>query len=75
MSEDVLKRQAIDRMIAAAEHIRDCERCRRLYGVAFDTVLEPLRERNPTLYWEFPFAVLEECLGELRDCEDWPEVP
>ena len=73
MSEDPLKRQAINRMFAVAEHIRDCERCRRLYGVVFDSVLEPIREKNPTLYWEFPFAVLEECLAELCRCENWPQ--
>ena len=54
MSGDLLKKQAIDRMVAVAEHIRDCERCRRVYGVAFDIVLEALREEYPTLYWEYP---------------------
>jgi len=31
MSENLTHEQAIDRMIAATEHIRDCERGRRLY--------------------------------------------
>jgi hypothetical protein len=74
MSRDLLKSQAIDRLVAVAEHIRDCERCRRVYGVAFDIVLEALREEYRTLYWEYPppFRVLEQCFRELHGCEHWP---
>jgi hypothetical protein len=74
MSDYILKRQAIDRMVAVAEHIRDCQRCRRVYGVAFDIVLEALRKEYPTLYWEYPppFRVLEQCSRELHECEHRP---
>jgi hypothetical protein len=34
---------AIRRMVAVAEHVRDCERCRRIYGAAFDARFEALR--------------------------------
>jgi len=27
-------------MFAAIEHVRDCERCRRVYGAAFDAIGE-----------------------------------
>jgi hypothetical protein len=69
MSGDLRKRQAIDRLVAAAEHIRDCERCRRVYSVAFDIVLEALREEYRTLYWEYPppFTVLEHASGNCTD--------
>jgi hypothetical protein len=45
MPDDIVKKQAIDRMIAVPEHIRDCERCRRIYGAAFDATLEAVRKR------------------------------
>jgi len=73
MSEHPRKRQAINRMIAMAEHIRDCERCCRVYGVAFDSVSEAHGEAYANLYLTFPFAVLQHCFRELRECEDWPE--
>lgn len=31
MAEERLKKKAIEGMVAAVEHIRDCERCRRLW--------------------------------------------
>ena len=70
-SGDFLKKQCIDRMVAATEHIRDCERCRRVYGVSFDIVLEAFRKELPTMYIEYPppFRVLEQCSPELHQCE------
>ena len=85
MPDDILKKilmkQAIDRMVAVPEHIRDCERCRRIYGVAFDTELEALRKTHPVdplrwiehLAWPpHPYKVLWECIRDLRHCERWP---
>ena len=40
MSEDPRTKRAVDHMVAIAEHIRDCGRCRRVYAVAFDSALE-----------------------------------
>ena len=60
-------------MIAAAEHVRDCERCRRVYAVAFDVVLEARGEPYANVYLAFPFAALQHCFRELRECEGWPE--
>ena len=53
MSEYPLKRQAIDRVIAATQHIRDCKRCRRVYGVAFDSSLAARGEEYAKLYLAF----------------------
>jgi len=70
MAEDFLKKQSIDSLVAAAEHIRDCERCRRVYGAAFDA----LKEKNPVIHYPQPHPrfVLEECSRELHACERWP---
>ena len=80
MPDDILKKQAIARMVAAPEHIRDCERCRRIYGAAFDAALEAIRETYPSeparleiLAWPpHPYKVLWECMRDLRHCERWP---
>ncbi len=80
MLDDILKKQAIDRMVAVPEHIRDCERCRRIYGAAFDAALAAIREThssNPTRLDIFAwpphsYKVLWECMRDLRHCERWP---
>ena len=48
MADEILKKQAIDRMVAVPEHIRDCDRCRRIYGAAFDAALEAWKETHPS---------------------------
>jgi hypothetical protein len=72
MSGDFLKKQCIDR--AARERIRDCERCRRVYGVGFDIVLEAIRKELPTFNIQYrpPFTVLEQYSRELNQCKHWP---
>lgn len=69
------KKLAIESMVAATEHIRDCERCRLVYCVAFDVVLELLKTEFPQ--WEItyppPFKVFQVCFPELRKCPDWPK--
>ena len=80
MPDDILKKQAIRRMVAAPEHIRDCERCSRIYGAAFDAAVEAVRTTQPeALHWyehlawpPHPYKVLEQCIRELRHCERWP---
>jgi len=62
---DHLTRQAIRRMVAAVEHIRDCERCRRVYDAS-------LAESDKVSVLPRPFMVLDQCLRELRGCERWP---
>jgi len=57
---------AIERMIAAVEHIRDCERCCRVYRTAFTAMSEAQN------YEPHPWQVLQQCSRELHDCERWP---
>jgi len=47
MREHPYKKQSIDLLVAAAEHIRDCERRRRVYGAAFDAAIEKNRLPPP----------------------------
>jgi len=80
MPDDLLKQHAIRRMVAVPEHIRDCERCYRIYGAAFDAAVEALGKPPPELpQWlehlawpPHPYKVLEQCIRELRHCERWP---
>jgi len=60
--------QAIKGMLAALEHIRDCDRCSRIYGAAFDVFRE---EGAP--YPPIPWTVLHQCLRELHQCGHWPK--
>jgi hypothetical protein len=59
-------------MVAVTEHIRDCERCRRVYGAAFDATSEVDREKGVQWIPPHPWKVLEQCLRELRECEHFP---
>jgi len=68
MANDFFKRQAIAGLVAAVEHIRDCDRCRRVYGAAFDVLMEEGAPYTPP-----PWRVLDQCLRELHECEHWPK--
>ena len=59
------KKQLIEGMVAAVEHIRDCERCQRVYIATFETVDEVSASPRP-------FFVLDQCSRELRECPRWP---
>ena len=57
--------------VAAAEHIRDCDRCRRLFEVAIE---EAAQSGNESLGSAFnPFQVTAHIRLELRACPDWPK--
>ena len=65
---------AVKRMLAVALHIRDCERCHRIYGAAFEVSIEANPE-IPHGVWAYApnsYKVLEACIRDLRDCERWP---
>jgi hypothetical protein len=47
------------------------ERCRRVYGVAFDSMFEAYGLEY-TAYSPHPYKVLEQLLWELRGYEHWP---
>jgi len=68
--------QAIDRLVSATQHIRDCERCRRVFEATFeaigetDNVAKGLPEELPAA--PNPWGVMLEALRELRACKEWP---
>ena len=68
MPDDV--KRSIELMIVAAEHIRDCERCRRVYAAAFDVVRQ---EYLSGVQVPHPWMALDQCRRELHDCEHWPK--
>ena len=62
------KKYCVDRMVTATEHIRDCERCRRVYGAAFEAMKE-----ESGAYVMSPWNVYFQCSRELHGCEHWPK--
>jgi hypothetical protein len=69
--------KALTAQVAAAEHIRDCDRCRHLFGIAYDeTNQAENRALNFPEKWggaPSPLNVSVQILRELRDCPDWPK--
>jgi len=61
MPEDLFQRYAIDSMVTEVEHNRDCERCRRVYGAAFDVLRQ---ERG---YEPHPWRVLTSARGSYTN--------
>jgi hypothetical protein len=62
MSELMLNAQ-----VAAAEHVRDCDKCRHLFEIAYEEAdSEMLLGLNP-------FFVMTQIVRELRRCPDWPK--
>jgi hypothetical protein len=64
---------ALKAQVAAAEHVRDCDKCRHLFEVAFEEA-----ESDQVVYSEEvpgpnPFFVMTQILRELRRCPDWPK--
>ena len=81
MSEALIKLWTpivLNAQVAAAEHVRDCARCRHLFEVAFDEA----ELSDQVVYSETgqnggfitnPFFVMTQILRELRSCPDWPK--
>lgn len=71
---------AIDTMVATLQHIRDCERCNRLYATAVEASMEAKNEIDDEIYgkgkprpaWAPLYKILEDCLRDLHQCENWP---
>lgn len=63
-------RQLLKIQAQAAEHIRGCSRCERLFLVAFEATAEQL-DQAPTLHSEV-WLLTRELLREFRQCSDWP---
>jgi NMD protein affecting ribosome stability and mRNA decay len=68
--------QAIDQLVTAPLHIRDCARCRRVFEATFeaigqvDNAARDFPETFPTA--PNPWRVTIEALRDLRTCENWP---
>jgi hypothetical protein len=55
---------AVDALVEATTHIRDCFRCRRVYEAAL----------GPIFFDEFgPWGLVNLILPELRRCNAWPK--
>lgn len=72
-------RHALKVQAAAAEHLRDCERCRHLFEVAYEETMLLFENEPPNLAeGQFfaavnPFNVTAQIRRELRACPDWPK--
>ncbi len=65
---------ALNAQVAAAEHVRDCERCRHLFEVAFEeTELSDNLIVSENVLYPNPFFVMTQILRELRSCPSWPK--
>jgi hypothetical protein len=62
--------RALDALVDAADHIRDCARCRRIFRVAHDVVVA-----GENRHREFrPWGLTNRLLPELRRCGAWPKA-
>jgi hypothetical protein len=60
---------AVDALVEATTHIRDCFRCRRVFAAAHEAV-----EVGPTFFDEFrPWGLVNLILPDLRRCDAWPK--
>jgi hypothetical protein len=67
---------ALNAQVAAAEHVRDCDRCRHLFEAAYEeTTLSDNLVSNfsQIVAGPNPFVVMTQILRELRSCPDWPK--
>jgi hypothetical protein len=64
----------LNAQVAAAEHVRDCARCRHLFEVAYEeTELSEHLVISEKVLYPSPFSVMAQILRELRRCPDWPK--
>jgi hypothetical protein len=57
----------LNAQVAAAEHVRDCDKCRHLFEIEHEEAdSEMVLGLNP-------FFVMTQILPELRRCPDWPK--
>jgi len=70
---------ALDAQVVAATHIRDCARCSRIFGVAYDEAGKHVNiDASGALAFvrAVPnvFRVTADIWLELRSCPNWPDV-
>jgi len=67
-------RTALDTQVAAAEHIRACGACRRMFEVAYEEMVKSgFGNYSDMVVGPNPFQVTVEIMPELRSCPDWPK--
>ena len=59
----------LNAQVKAAEHVRDCARCRRLFKTALEEVLNGA---TTSVSESMPWKITNDLLPELRICKDWP---
>ena len=60
---------AVDALVEATTHLRDCFRCRRIFAAAHEVV-----DVGPSCFDEFrPWGLVNLILPELRRCNAWPK--
>ena len=60
---------AVEALVEATTHIRDCFRCRRVFAAAHEAV-----DVGPTCFDDFrPWGLVNLILPELRGCNAWPK--
>jgi predicted anti-sigma-YlaC factor YlaD len=65
---------ALNAQVAAAEHVRDCDKCRRLFEIAFEEAeLSDHLVVSENVMYPNPFFVMTQILRELRRCPNWPK--
>lgn len=65
---------ALNAQVAAAEHVRDCDKCRHLFEIAFEEAeLSDHLVVSENVMYPNPFFVMTQILRELRRCPDWPK--
>ena len=65
----------LNAQVEAAQHIRDCSRCRRLFRTAYEATFEVALgtiTRSLTIGSLPAWSVTNETLPELRRCTNWP---
>ena len=64
----------LNAQVAASEHVRDCDRCRHLFEVAYEmSALSDNLVISEDVSGPNPFFVMTQILRELRSCPDWPK--
>jgi hypothetical protein len=56
----------LNAQVVAAEHVRDCGKCRHLFEIAYE-------EADSEMFVANPFFVMDQIIRELRRCPDWPK--
>jgi hypothetical protein len=65
---------ALKGQVAAAEHVRDCDKCRHLFEIAYEeALLSDELVYSEKVLGPNPFFVMTQILRELRACPNWPK--